>query len=463
MKKLLLILLVYSTSLFGTVYNTTGSSSSWSNTSAWSTGSVPNMTQWDGSHDPSISHNMTYTGDMAISSGNVLTIKNGATLTITGTLKMGWNSNPGLVVEAGGRVIVNAIQYDSSPSSINNSGTINVTTTFVCGTAGILNSTGTFTTGGNFTISSSANVDFSGSNSIGGSLSVTGSGTDFDLNGGTLHVGTNATFNGDGNVTIDGDMTVSGDMSVTGSGGASVDGTLDIDGQLTIDNNGDMDGFGIVGWGTLSANPNCSPALLTCSGTGTSLDNNTVGWCAGTYTNPPGNPIDLTSCTSAALPVELIEFNLTSENGIVTLNWVTASEINNDYFEIQASKDGIKWSVIDKVNGAGNSFEINRYEKSLLTDAKYFRLRQVDFDGTYTFSNIIATSGIDKKTFITLSDNLIYIQHSNDYRLMIYDAKGGVVYRNDNLRDLFIIDVSLFNTGIYIINIGYISKKIYIK
>lgn len=457
----ILLLLTYFNSF--AVYTTNGGSTTFTNGSAWNGGSAPSMTQWDGSHDADVSHDLTYTGDLSISSGNTLTIKSGATLTITGALKMGWNSINGLVIEAGGKVVVNSIQYDSSPSDIVNNGTLEVTTTFTLGTSGTFTSTGSFTTGGDFTMSSGADVDLSGSNTINGNLLVSGSGTDFDLNGGSIIVTGNSTFNGDGNVSLAGDMTVGGDVNITGSGGASttLNGTLNVSGTLTIDNNGDLDGYGIITWGSININPNCSPALLTCSGTGTSLDNNTSGGCAGTYADPPANPLSLNTCTSATLPVELIEFYLRDKGDYITLYWTTASEINNDRFEIYASKDGTSWDIVGVVLGAGNSYDLLNYSYQVSPEYSYFRIKQVDFDESYSYSNIIAHVSSVYATIIYVNGNIISDSKDN-YDVLIYDIKGSLVFSRFNIRDVFVMNTSNFKTGVYIISAGNIHKRIYI-
>ena len=98
-----------------------------------------------------------------------------------------------------------------------------------------------------------------------------------------------------------------------------------------------------------------------------------------------------------ALPIELISFSgswdaLRSAN---QLTWITASEINNDFFEVEriVNSNG-DWAVIGTVDGSGTSTIINEYGYSdqdiNRSGTYYYRLRQVDFDGGYDYSNIIA-------------------------------------------------------------------------
>jgi hypothetical protein len=93
------------------------------------------------------------------------------------------------------------------------------------------------------------------------------------------------------------------------------------------------------------------------------------------------------------LPVELINFEANTEKNAVVLQWSTASEINNDYFTIERSADGENFNEIAKVTGAGNSSFLKNYlhkDTQPLPGTNYYRLKQTDFDGQYTFSSIIA-------------------------------------------------------------------------
>jgi len=71
--------------------------------------------------------------------------------------------------------------------------------------------------------------------------------------------------------------------------------------------------------------------------------------------------------------------------------WVTASEINNDYFVIERSTNANDWIPLDSVDGAGNSNAVLSYnylDNNPYSGTSYYRLKQVDFDGTTSYSNI---------------------------------------------------------------------------
>ena len=112
---------------------------------------------------------------------------------------------------------------------------------------------------------------------------------------------------------------------------------------------------------------------------------------------------------STPLPVEFLEFNTQAELGKVQLSWKTASEINNELFEIQRSEDGKTWDIIGTVAGAGNSIEVLTYEytdENPIVGISYYRLRQIDFDGRYNYSKI---RSVEVKAYSALNTSVIDI------------------------------------------------------
>lgn len=98
------------------------------------------------------------------------------------------------------------------------------------------------------------------------------------------------------------------------------------------------------------------------------------------------------SLNCVPLPIELIEFNVIQEDCINQICWITLSEFNNDYFELEKSLNGIDFKTIVKLKGTTNS--INKikylsYDKDI-QNLSYYRLKQVDLDGKFTYSNIIS-------------------------------------------------------------------------
>ncbi|MCB0738622.1 MAG: T9SS type A sorting domain-containing protein, partial [Bacteroidetes bacterium] len=100
---------------------------------------------------------------------------------------------------------------------------------------------------------------------------------------------------------------------------------------------------------------------------------------------------------ASALPVEFTHFNATSQGTTNHLNWGTSMEENNDKFEVQRSKDGFKWEKLAEVKGHGttqNPQEYNWVDESPLNGTNFYRLRQVDFDGKFEFSNVVSVNGV---------------------------------------------------------------------
>ena len=105
-----------------------------------------------------------------------------------------------------------------------------------------------------------------------------------------------------------------------------------------------------------------------------------------------GSAYSITDSFSVALPITFISFNGRIKNGEASLNWSTATEINNKGFEVQKSMDGESFTPIGFVKGAGNSSAINNYSFSdpkLLSGTDYYRLKQIDFDGKFIYSSTI--------------------------------------------------------------------------
>ncbi|MCK9426632.1 MAG: T9SS type A sorting domain-containing protein [Ignavibacteriaceae bacterium] len=110
------------------------------------------------------------------------------------------------------------------------------------------------------------------------------------------------------------------------------------------------------------------------------------------------------------IPVELTSFAGSVNNGIVSLQWQTATEKNNKGFEVQR-KVGTKWETIGFVNGKGTSTEVNRYSysdnlsKLSVSGNISYRLRQVDFDGTAILTKEVNVSYTSAPKSFSLSQN----------------------------------------------------------
>jgi len=104
-----------------------------------------------------------------------------------------------------------------------------------------------------------------------------------------------------------------------------------------------------------------------------------------TYVNDVWGPVCF------GLPVELAAFHARAINKGVQLDWQTTSELDNDYFEIQHSTDGRNFQSIGYLNGVGNNTTLQNYQfihQVPIAGANYYQLKQFDFDGKSSLSEI---------------------------------------------------------------------------
>ncbi len=126
--------------------------------------------------------------------------------------------------------------------------------------------------------------------------------------------------------------------------------------------------------------------------------------------------------TFNSLPIELVNFNVQAVENKVDLSWQTASEINNDYFSIERSQDGVNWETTLTMEGAGNSSSLLNYktlDTNPLSGTSFYRLKQTDFDGQFTYSKVET---------ITLNnsfnnDVLVYPNPTNNKITVVSDQK----------------------------------------
>jgi hypothetical protein len=99
---------------------------------------------------------------------------------------------------------------------------------------------------------------------------------------------------------------------------------------------------------------------------------------------------------SELLPVEFLYFTAESKANDTELNWATASETDNDYFIVQQSADGKTWEAIEEIFGQGTTNQTTSYQytdkERYNTAVSYYRLIQVDFDGTENYSDIVVVN-----------------------------------------------------------------------
>lgn len=196
------------------------------------------------------------------------------------------------------------------------------------------------------------------------------------------------------------------------------------------------------------------------------LATNGVSW---SNTNPFTHRIIKLTNINPSLPVELMDFKGAIENKNAMLSWSTATELNNEGFEVQRSTNARDFSKIAWIDGAGNSSDVIQYDfedSNLEADVVYYyRLKQIDFDGQFSYSPTITVQFKDDDAFPTASffpnptkDGTTQLQINNFQAgkivVKIYDTVGRAVYHVENsLMDnesLFQLDLHHLPKGIYI-------------
>ncbi len=167
------------------------------------------------------------------------------------------------------------------------------------------------------------------------------------------------------------------------------------------------------------------------------------------------------------LPIELMSFAGENNGDVNDLYWTTATEINNDFFLVQRSEDGYAFKDIGQVDAAGNSSVTNSYrltDNAPLKGMNYYRLKQIDFNGSASYSEVIAINtniGPDIQIYPnpTSGDLFIDFNDENDgvHTILITDISGKTIVEEIELspdKKTYMIDnFSNVSTGIYIVKV----------
>ena len=237
-------------------------------------------------------------------------------------------------------------------------------------------------------ISGFNDVDFDGSGGVtfdmtGGTLDVTddfkiqdGDNNSISVSGGILNVGDDfsiesddntISFSGSADINIDDDLNFDGDDNALSSSGNA---TVDIAEEITDDGSNASINVG----GNSSFNSD-------------SIDDFSIVTQESSVSGNLGPNV---------LPVEFLSFSSTvNEDGEIMLEWLTGSELNNDYFTVERSTESAKWIEVGVVAGAGNSSQEIAYEfidqdTDHEAGAYYYRIKQTDFNGNFDYSQTIS-------------------------------------------------------------------------
>jgi trimeric autotransporter adhesin len=186
--------------------------------------------------------------------------------------------------------------------------------------------------------------------------------------------------------------------------------------------------------------------------------------------------LKITTATGS-LPVKMTAFSGTKDNGTAVIKWTTVTELNNDHFDIQRSADGITYQTIGTVAGAMNSYRSLAYSFIDETPNKginYYRLNQIDRDGTSTLSNVISLNFAKEIQATTISawpipaNDYITLELNNEFtttaHIVIRDVIGKVIYEETILADEagynHPISLENFQSGVYFMEVGQNAEKL---
>jgi len=173
------------------------------------------------------------------------------------------------------------------------------------------------------------------------------------------------------------------------------------------------------------------------------------------------------------LPVELVDFNVKTLNtSSVDVLWVTSSEINNDYFTIEKSKDLHNWEAVSFVDGAGNSNKTINYsyiDNYPFEGVNYYRLKQTDFDGNYKYEDIkyvvFNSEVINLKLYPNPASEYVIVENTEPITsYQVIDNVGNVCVGNNSINTSNKIKINIQNlsSGLYNLKI-FINNAEYSK
>lgn len=214
------------------------------------------------------------------------------------------------------------------------------------------------------------------------------------------------------------------------------------------------------------------------------IGNNYVFCYTFTVPNPPPS-----GCThsqhcpyfvgATVLPITLTSFEANVvDNVFINLDWITASEINNDFFTIEKSKDGQLFEVVGIVDGAGNSNTVLEYEtldENPYKGISYYRLKQTDFDGQNNYSKIVAVNIVGAFEDVAVFPNPIlgvgYLSFTaaanSTSAVLIYDISGREVwsknYTTNKGTNKFTMETEHLTQGMYFLMLDNGVENVTIK
>jgi hypothetical protein len=278
--------------------------------------------------------------------------------------------------------------------------------------------------------------------------------------GGAGGIGTLNGGNGATRIGYNGCTSTCANSSAGGGGGA---GTSSNGGDANSTTNsggtGGSTGGGNGGNGPSSGNAGSGGNIIGGGGAG--------AWAAAstTFRNGGAGARGQIRISYTVLPIKINSFEVAILDKKSILKLITASETNNDFFSIERSVDGRNFDVIGDIKGAGNSNETLSYEfvdEKPLAGINYYRIKQTDFDGKYSYSEIKSVRHISRGNLTvtprTSEGRLQVVTDIEDYSLEVFNASGQLVKSFTTLSADQSISIDELVAGLYFVRIHHGSE-----
>ncbi len=167
---------------------------------------------------------------------------------------------------------------------------------------------------------------------------------------------------------------------------------------------------------------------------------------------------------SGTLPVTFINFSAKETNGNIQLQWSTVQEFNSAWFEVQRSGDGVNYVTIGQVSASGNSSSRHDYsymDVTALSGRYYYRLRQVDINANFIFSNVVTVELMKNYLIKTMGnpikDELKFVidPRLTEITISLFDMQGKlVIHEFKKNQNIISIDARRLNAGVYLLQVA---------
>lgn len=438
-----------------------------------------------------------FINDGIVEVGNDVLLKTKTNFTNTGTLKVDNDLSNEKVLQNSGTIAVGNNFENLYQATFNSTGSLDIDNNLI--------NYNDFTQSGLTTIGNSFTAGFGSDNTFTANLGVTNLLDiygEFNVSATTIVSGDffldwGIDFENSGNLEIDGASISEGNLTNTGT--ILIEDDFSNFGHIVNSNTIQVDGNASSDYGSTVANSGTYYVLSSFTNDGSFVNdgsflvdgamNSGGGTVTGTgtlcnsdgTTDPTSGSKGSVACNICGgdgtnLPIELISFQAQYNNQVIDLTWTTATELNNDYFVVEVSTDGVNFDFVGHLKGAGTSNEMNTYS---MTDAhaksgvSYYRLMQVDYDGATTYFNMVM---VQKEEAQELNVNVypnpvrsgsnLNIQSSSNVSIEIYNSNGQRVQMHKSESVIVTLSTSGLAKGFYFIKIydgnTVASRKVHI-